>query len=77
MRLSDDAAQGRLGSRLQAFPDIFEIGCAGKIGGLVKLADGRYNLVLEGIGEFASPRDSRSFVSAGGGGMVSGAARRA
>ncbi len=28
-----------------AFPDIFEVGCAGKIGGLVKLADGRYNLV--------------------------------
>ena len=24
-----------------AFPDIFEVGCAGKIGGLLKLADGR------------------------------------
>jgi len=42
-----------------AFPDIFEVGCAGKIGGLVKLADGRYNLVLEGIGEFRIVREIR------------------
>jgi Lon protease-like protein len=43
----------------QGFPDIFEIGCAGKIGGLVKLADGRYNLVLEGVGEFRIVREIR------------------
>jgi hypothetical protein len=42
-----------------AFPDIFEVGCAGKIGGLLKLADGRYNLVLEGIGEFRIVREIR------------------
>ena len=42
-----------------AFPDIFEIGCAGKIGGLVKLADGRYNLTLEGLGEFRIAREIR------------------
>jgi len=41
------------------FPDIFEVGCAGKIGGLVKLADGRYNIVLEGIGEFRIVREIR------------------
>ncbi len=35
-----------------AYPDLFEIGCAGTIGGLIKLADGRYNLVLEGNCEF-------------------------
>jgi len=42
-----------------AFPDIFEVGCAGKIGGLMKLADGRYNLVLEGAGEFRIVREIR------------------
>ena len=42
-----------------AFPDIFEVGCAGKIGGLIKLADGRYNLVLEGVGEFRIIREIR------------------
>lgn len=42
-----------------AFPDIFEVGCAGRIGGLVKLADGRYNLVLEGVGEFRIAREIR------------------
>jgi Lon protease-like protein len=42
-----------------AFPDIFEVGCAGKIGGLIKLADGRYNLVLEGVCEFRIVREIR------------------
>ncbi len=42
-----------------AIADIFEVGCAGKIGDLVKLADGRYNLVLEGIGEFRIVREIR------------------
>ncbi len=50
-----------------AFPDIFEVGCAGKIGGLVRLADGRYNLVLEGVGEFRIVREirDRSYRQAG------------
>ena len=43
----------------RAGTDIFEVGCAGKIGGLTKLADGRYNLVLEGIGEFRIVREIR------------------
>lgn len=41
------------------FPDIFEVGCAGRIGGLVKLPDGRYNLVLEGVAEFRIVREIR------------------
>ena len=35
-----------------AYPDIFEIGCAGRVDGLVQLDDGRYNIVLEGLSEF-------------------------
>jgi Lon protease-like protein len=42
-----------------AFPDLFEIGCAGRIGGLVKLPDGRYNMVLEGEAEFRIVREIR------------------
>lgn len=42
-----------------AYPDIFSIGCAGKISGLVKLPDGRYNLVLNGISEFRVVREIR------------------
>lgn len=41
------------------FPDIYDIGCAGKIGELVKLEDGRYNLVLEGVSEFRVLREIR------------------
>ncbi|MGH7918275.1 MAG: LON peptidase substrate-binding domain-containing protein, partial [Candidatus Binataceae bacterium] len=35
-----------------ANPDVYEIGCAGKIAGMVRLPDGRYNLVLHGMREF-------------------------
>lgn len=35
-----------------ANPDLYEIGCAGKIRGLVRLPDGRFNLVLQGLREF-------------------------
>jgi len=35
-----------------AYPDIYAIGCAGKIGALSKLPDGRFNLILQGLGEF-------------------------
>ncbi|HEY6418667.1 MAG TPA: LON peptidase substrate-binding domain-containing protein [Candidatus Binataceae bacterium] len=41
------------------FPDIYEVGCAGKIGELVKLEDGRYNLILEGLAEFRVIREIR------------------
>ncbi|HTJ08275.1 MAG TPA: LON peptidase substrate-binding domain-containing protein [Candidatus Binataceae bacterium] len=43
-----------------AYPDIFSIGCAGRITSLEKLPDGRYNLQLEGISEFQVGREIRS-----------------
>lgn len=43
-----------------AFPDIFEVGCAGKIRDLVRLEDGRYNLTLEGFAEFRVLREIRA-----------------
>lgn len=42
-----------------AFPDLFEIGCAGKISNLAKLPDGRYNLILDGLAEFRVVREVR------------------
>lgn len=44
-------------------PEIFEVGCAGKIERLVSLPDGRYNLVLAGLHEFRVLRehDERSY----------------
>lgn len=40
-------------------PDIFEIGCAGRIVELMPLPDGRFNLVLEGFSEFRMAREIR------------------
>jgi Lon protease-like protein len=44
-------------------PDIFQVGCAGRIGNLVPLPDGRFNLILEGMIEFriVQERRDRSF----------------
>ena len=42
-----------------AYPDIFTMGCAGKISELVRLPDGRYNLTLEGFAEFRVVREIR------------------
>jgi Lon protease-like protein len=42
-----------------AFPDLFEIGCAGRISDLSKLPDGRFNLVLDGLAEFRVVREVR------------------
>jgi Lon protease-like protein len=42
-----------------ANPDTYSVGCAGKISEIVKLADGRYNLVLEGLSEFRIVHESR------------------
>jgi Lon protease-like protein len=42
-----------------AFPDLFAIGCAGRIGALTRLADGRYNLMLEGFKTFRIVRELR------------------
>jgi Lon protease-like protein len=40
-------------------PDLFEIGCAGRISTLARLTDGRYNLMLEGLSEFRVVRETR------------------
>jgi Lon protease-like protein len=45
--------------RYHADPDIFEVGCAGKIEDLVRLPDGRYNLVLNGMSEFRIKHEIR------------------
>jgi uncharacterized protein len=42
-----------------AYPDIFDIGCAGRITELVKLPNGRYNLMLQGTSEFRVLREIR------------------
>jgi len=42
-----------------AYPDLFDIGCGGKITALTKLPDGRFNLMLEGLGEFRLVREIR------------------
>ena len=42
-----------------AFPDLYEIGCAGRISDLTKLPDGRFNLVLDGLAEFRVMREVR------------------
>ena len=39
--------------------DTFGIGCAGKVSDLVKLPDGRFNLVLNGLSEFRVIREIR------------------
>lgn len=42
-----------------AYPDIYAIGCAGKIAALSKLPDGRFNLMLQGLSEFRVLREIR------------------
>jgi uncharacterized protein len=42
-----------------AFPDLYEMGCAGKISDLTRLPDGRFNLVLDGLAEFRVVREVR------------------
>jgi Lon protease-like protein len=41
------------------FPDVFAIGCAGHIEELVKLPDGRFNLILGGVSEFRIEQEIR------------------
>jgi Lon protease-like protein len=38
-------------------PDLYQVGCAGRIGALSRLPDGRYNLMLEGLAEFQILRE--------------------
>jgi Lon protease-like protein len=42
-----------------AYPDIYAIGCAGKIGALSRLPNGRFNLILQGLSEFRVVREIR------------------
>lgn len=42
-----------------AYPDIYAVGCAGRIERLVRMPDGRYNLVLRGLTEFKVIREIR------------------
>jgi Lon protease-like protein len=40
-------------------PALFEVGCLGKIVGADALDDGRYNIVLEGLGRFRIAREAK------------------
>jgi Lon protease-like protein len=43
-------------------PDLYAIGCAGRISTLARLPDGRYNLMLDGMSEFRVVREFRDHV---------------
>ena len=40
-------------------PTLFDIGCIGRIEGCEELEDGRFNIVLEGLGRFRIAREAR------------------
>jgi len=40
----------------QGFPEIFEVGCAGKIVSAEKLPDGRFNILVHGVREYVVTR---------------------
>ena len=42
-----------------AYPDVYQVGCAGKISALVQMPDGKYNLMLDGVSEFRVVREVR------------------
>ena len=39
-------------------PELFEVGCVGRIAGAEELDDGRFNIVLEGLGRFRITREA-------------------
>ncbi|HYG47531.1 MAG TPA: LON peptidase substrate-binding domain-containing protein [Allosphingosinicella sp.] len=39
-------------------PELFEVGCIGRIAGAEELEDGRFNIVLEGLGRFRIAREA-------------------
>jgi Lon protease-like protein len=39
-------------------PELFEVGCIGRIAGAEELEDGRFNIVLEGVGRFRVAREA-------------------
>ena len=48
--------RGEWQSEYEGRPAIFEVGCAGKIVSAEKLSDGRFNILLQGIREYAVTR---------------------
>jgi Lon protease-like protein len=50
---SDAEGDGR------ATPALFEVGCLGRIGACEELDDGRFNIVLEGLGRFRIAREAK------------------
>jgi uncharacterized protein len=42
-----------------AYPDIYSVGCAGRVERLVRMSDGRFNLILQGLSEFKVMREIR------------------
>jgi Lon protease-like protein len=48
-------AEGDGGTR----PALFEVGCLGRIGACEELDDGRFNIVLEGLGRFRIAREAK------------------
>jgi uncharacterized protein len=51
--------QPRPGPDDEATPALFDIGCIGRIEACEELADGRYNIVLEGLSRFRVAREAR------------------
>jgi uncharacterized protein len=51
--------KGNWESDYYANPDIYAVGCAGRIERLVRMPDGRYNLILKGQSEFRVTREIR------------------
>lgn len=43
----------------EGYPDLYAMGCAGRISTLARLPDGRFNLMLEGMSEFRIRREIR------------------
>jgi Lon protease-like protein len=57
--LASDRLIGMIQPRDQAEPPaLFEIGCLGRISACEELDDGRYNIVLEGLGRFRIAREA-------------------
>jgi Lon protease-like protein len=57
--LGSDRLIGMIQPRDQAEPpSLFEVGCLGRISACEELDDGRYNIVLEGLGRFRIAREA-------------------
>jgi uncharacterized protein len=51
--------QPRQGAEEEEPPALFDVGCIGRIEACEELADGRYNIVLEGLSRFRIAREAR------------------